>query len=203
MKKLLSAMLCLLLILSLCACKDNGDDSAKAMLVRGETENRVYTNSFADLTYTAPSDWTFASNEELLSNTEHAGKLLDSERLNEIFDEIGIAYDMTCYSSDGTHSVGVLFVNNNHEEFKNFSNTDELLRAMIGETTLDTSAGITSEEVNLCGETYLRLCATTKTNTGATGYATFYGRKKASATILIVAACTDEYTVADCEACFG
>lgn len=199
MKKILSAILCLLLIFSLFACTKNEETHIE----RGMTEGNSYTNSFAKLVFKAPESWTFASNEELLSHTEHAGKLLDTERLNEIFEEFGLAYDMSCYSPDGIHSIGVLFVKNDHEEFKNYSSTDELLRAMIEQTGLDTSAGIARDNIKLGKETYLRLCAETKTHTGDTGYATFYAKKEGNVTIIIVSACTDDFTVSDCEACFA
>lgn len=202
MKKVFSALLCLLFVLSLCACADKNKDSEKTVLERGETANGVYKNSFANLHFNAPQNWSYASNTDLLAITEHDGNRLDSERLNEIFAEFGTAYDMTCYSDDGIHSVSVIFINNNHEQFSDYSTTKELLDKMIAETTLDTSGGITSEEITLCGEIYLRLCVKTKTGTGDTGYATFYGRKQDSTTVLIVAACTDSFTVADCEACF-
>ncbi|MBE6737323.1 MAG: hypothetical protein E7566_01530 [Ruminococcaceae bacterium] len=203
MKKTLSALLCLLFIFSFCACKNGSENTADALLVRGESSEGIYKNSFAKLTFKAPKNWSFATSTDLLANTEHAGKLLDTERLNEIFVEIGLAYDMTCYSDDGVHSVGLLFANTNHEQFKEYSSTEELLRAMIEQTGLDTSEGITKEEVTLCGESYLRLCVKTKTGTGDTGYATFYGRSEGSATVIIVAACTDDFTVSDCEACFA
>lgn len=199
MKKLLSALLLLVLVFSLTACsKNKGED---ALPTHGTTEGRTYTNSFANITFTAPEGWAFMGDPELLANTDNTDSEITDEILQNIFDEVGLAYDMTAYSDELRTSVGLVFANTEHEELNSLSVKD-LISEMIAQIGLDTSGGITEETVEICGNPYLRLCLTTKTGTGEAGYATFYGRQKGSTIILIVAACTDEFTVSDCESCF-
>lgn len=197
MKKIFSVLLLFSIVFTFSACK-----KGSSTLERGTTEDSVYTSSFANLNFTAPDGWSFASDAELLSNTEHTAQALDSELLQDIYDEVGLAFDMSCYSPDMEKSVGVIFANTKHQEFKDYSSTEDLLNAMLEQMTLDTSS-VTKETVTLCGDTYLRLCAETQTNTGGIGYATLYGKSIDDTVVIIVAACTDTFTTTDCESCFG
>lgn len=201
MKKFLSLILCLLLVFCFAACKKD-NQKEKISLIHGTTEGNVYTNTLANLTFTLPDGWEFMTDSELLETIDDTDSKITDETLQSDFEKYGLAYDMTAYSEDIRSSVGVIFANTDHEEFEGLS-TKELLYTMIEQLSLDTSEDVTEDTVELCGESYLRLVVTAKTGTGETGYATFYGREKGNAVILIVAACTNAFTVSDCEACFG
>lgn len=198
MKKLFSLVLCLVLTLCFCACKR---DDGKVSLIHGTTEGNKYSNSFADITFTAPEGWSYMTDSELLAVTEDSESEISDEKLQSIFDDVGLAYDMTAYCESLQASVGIVFANTDHEEFEGLS-AKEVLSTMIEQIALEADEAPKEETVTICGKTYTRLCLTTKTGTGDVGYATFYGREKGNSVIMIIAACTDAFTVADCEACF-
>lgn len=202
MKKTISILLLVLFALSFGACQEKDKEDTNTSIEHGKTENGAYTNTFADITFTAPNGWLFAADAELLATTEHTGQKLDSGILNSIFEEVGLAFDMTCYSPVSENYIGVVFANTKHEQFEGYS-VDRLLTEMLEQTGLDTEAGVTKEDVTLGSNTYLRLCATSKTPSSKTGYATLYGRKTGSAITVIVTACTDDFTVSQAEACFS
>ena len=202
MKKLLTVALSIILVCSFCACSKNKEQEKNSLPTHGTIDGSTYTNSFANITFTAPEGWVFLSDSELLETIDDTDVKITDEKLQSDFCDYGLAYDMTAYSENLRTSVGLIFANTEHEEFKGLS-TKDLLSEMITQIGLDESGGITEETVTICGDSYIRLCLTTKTGTGDTGYATFYGRQKGSAVIMIVAACTDAFTVADCESCFS
>lgn len=202
MKKLLALALSIMLVCSFCACSKNKEQEKTSLPTHGTIDGSTYTNSFANITFTLPQGWVFMSDSELLETTDDTDSEITDEKIQSDFYDYGLAYDMTAYSENLRTSVGLIFANTEHEELKGLSVKD-VLYEMITQIGLDESGGITEETVTICGNSYTRFCLTTKTGTGDTGYATFYGRQKGSAVVMIVAACTDAFTVADCESCFS
>ena len=202
MKRTLAVLLAAVMLFSFAACKKDEETVQNVSVEHGVTENGTYTNTFAELTFSSPEGWVYESDEALLAIPEVEVKELSSGLQNDILRKYGIAYDMMCSAPSYENSVSLVFADTNYEEFEDFTDTEDFLRELLKQTTLDTS-DIEKSEVTLSGKNYIRLCAATKDASGAPAYAVFYGRKVANIIIVIVAACTDSFTVAEAESCFG
>lgn len=115
MKKFLSAILAILMLLTVCGCgsSDNTTDADKAPeFTIGEWNGNVYTNEFAGLTFNMPGGWTYASEEELV---ELMGLALDitvedNEVLQKIA-ELSNSYALYASNATETNNVQILFEN--------------------------------------------------------------------------------------------
>ena len=106
MKKILCAILALAMMLCFTGCDlaalldedtTTAPEETGVEFSTGEINGNVYTNEFANITYTAPDGWVFASDDEI---ADVAGEAVDSE---------GTAYGMLAMSSDQLNNVQVVF----------------------------------------------------------------------------------------------
>ncbi len=109
MKKILCAILALVMLLSVCGC---AAAPAGPAFTAGEVNGNVYTNEFAGLTFTAPEDWTFSSEEELAQMMNVSLDIIadDNEYAKKIA-ELTTVYGMMAQSGDSTSNVQVMFEN--------------------------------------------------------------------------------------------
>ena len=202
MKKILAFTFALLMLVSFTACSDSSPSSLIKRVEHGKINGTTYTNKAANITFTSPENWTFASDSELLSISEtNNHDKLTSEVQIEILNKSGIAFDMMCISSDDEAcSVGIMFVNTDFEEIKDFT-FEDILYNMTGGldvTTTDTST------VTLGDEEYTKYSISSMSQeSGKPIYAAFYGRQEGNIIYIIVASYTDAITDKEIENCFG
>lgn len=124
MKKLLCVILAAVMLLSVCGCAaiseimgeatgtaNAGTNEDGVAFSIGEWDGNVYTNDFAELTFTTPDDWTHLNEEELaelmsisLENT------VDNDLAAKIA-EMSTSYALMAMSADSTSNAQVMFEN--------------------------------------------------------------------------------------------
>lgn len=126
MKKILALLFAVLMLLSLCSCKllsailPGGDDKPtasstdiadeKVEFSRGTWNGSVYTNKFADLTYTLPEGWVIKSDEELAALIGMTiDTMYDNNTFVEALVEKGCVYDVYAAQEYGRDSVMLMF----------------------------------------------------------------------------------------------
>lgn len=101
-RKTLALILAILMLAaSLCACGDKG--TAKKY-ERGTVNGNVYHSDFLDLTFTAPSDWTFSTDEEIASSM---GVALDMMKDGDKFETSDVS-SMVEFHANGTGGSNVI-----------------------------------------------------------------------------------------------
>lgn len=101
-RKTLALILAILMLAaSLCACGDKG--TAKKY-ERGTVNGNVYHSDFLDLTFTAPSDWTFSTDEEIASSM---GVALDMMKDGDKFETSDVS-SMVEFYANGTGGSNVI-----------------------------------------------------------------------------------------------
>jgi hypothetical protein len=103
MKRILITIISILLALSLLA------GCASAGITRGTIEGNVYTNEPAELTFTAPDGWKYATDEEIAKMLRAGAESIDSNALSdENFKKVNI-YDMFVIDNETRSAVQVMF----------------------------------------------------------------------------------------------
>lgn len=101
-RKTLALILAILMLAaSLCAC---GDKKTAKKYERGTVNENVYHSDFLDLTFTAPSDWTFSTDEEIASSM---GVALDMMKDGDKFETSDVA-SMVEFYANGTGGSNVI-----------------------------------------------------------------------------------------------
>jgi len=109
MKKILCAILAVVMLLSVCGCQTAVSGPA---FTAGEVNGNVYTNEFAGITFTAPEDWTFSTEEELAELMDVSLDLVaDENEYAKKIAELSTVYGMMASSTDGATNVQVMFEN--------------------------------------------------------------------------------------------
>ncbi|MGN0629276.1 MAG: hypothetical protein ACI4IW_06575 [Oscillospiraceae bacterium] len=135
MKKIIALLLALIMVLSFAACsKDEpvSDNSAnensqsevssseeqseeepeeKLDHIRGSVDGLVYTNSAAEITFTAPEGWTYYTDEQIAALYNLSSEELLPEETAEILENTDIVYDMYCQNLTTGASVNINFEN--------------------------------------------------------------------------------------------
>lgn len=103
MKKLLSIVLLITTLVSLVACGGSGKK-----LTRGTLDGNVYTNEYLGFTFTKPSGWIYATDEEIAETMNLGAELYLNDDFKKALDNSGSIYDMMVVdNSTGTNmSVG-------------------------------------------------------------------------------------------------
>ena len=94
-------------------------------LTRGTITGNVYTNDFAGVSFTKPSDWTFATEEEMKETLNAGAELTDYSDLELALAETATIYDMSAKDSIG-NSVLVLCENTMLSAFKKVTEDEYL-----------------------------------------------------------------------------
>jgi len=106
MKKILCALLAVLMMMSIVGCST---ESAK--FDAGKVVGNVYTNEYAGLTFTAPDGWTFASDEEIADLMGISMDLVTENEAAQKIAELTTVYGMMAKSADQLSNVQVVFEN--------------------------------------------------------------------------------------------
>ena len=130
MKKLISLILCAAFILALAACSGNeGTENEKTTVndasisetqnneitetkeetnktvSRGTIADDVYTNEFADFTFTKPSTWIYLTDEEISEQINAGQDVLDLNSIEKALAEKSSLYDMAALDSFGNNVI--------------------------------------------------------------------------------------------------
>lgn len=135
MKRIIALLLALIIALSLGACsKDesasesseneespSGETSSETQSeeepeekldhIRGSIDGLVYTNSAADITFTAPEGWTYYTDEQIATLYNLSSEELLPEETAEILENTDLVYDMYCQNITTGASVNINFEN--------------------------------------------------------------------------------------------
>lgn len=121
MKKILSLVLAIIMLVGLCSClRDNENDNVRGDIVTqtssesenepesepefslGKTANNVYNNDFLGLSCTLSDEWTFYTDEEILQLNNLTAELVDEE-IAQSLENANIIYDMYAVQADGSN----------------------------------------------------------------------------------------------------
>ena len=103
MKKIL-AIIMVVAMLCCTACGQITEEDKE--LVRGTVENGVFTSEFADFTFTPPSTWTFASDDEILAMMDFsAADMTEAEKKNIELGKLKTIYDAMVACDDGANVI--------------------------------------------------------------------------------------------------
>lgn len=126
MKKLISLILCSVLIFTLAACsgnentnketttdadvnlsetteKETEQEESKKTVARGTITEDVYTNEFAEFTFTKPSTWIYLTDEEISEQINAGQDVLDLNSIEQALLEKSTLYDMAAMDSFGNN----------------------------------------------------------------------------------------------------
>lgn len=102
MKKMVSLLLALAMVVSLAACGGKSPETPKtAELCRGTVEDNTYTSEFLHVTLTLDDSWQIADDEAM---AELSGLVADSfsdESVKNQLEKGGVVYDLYAMRSDG------------------------------------------------------------------------------------------------------
>ena len=131
MKKIIALLLALIMVLSFAACskdepvsdnsasensrgevsssENQGKEEPEEQLdhIRGSIDGLVYTNSAAEITFTAPEGWVFLSDDEIAVLYNLSSEEVLSEETAEILENTDIVYDMYCQNLTTGASVNI------------------------------------------------------------------------------------------------
>ncbi len=143
MKKFL-AIIMVVAMLCCTACGQITEEDKE--LVRGTVENGVFTSKFGDFTFTPPSTWTFASDDEILAMMDlSAADMTEEEKKNLELGNLKTVYDAMIAAEDGAN---VIIMYENLALTIGGTSYDEAAYAEALSTGL-VSQGITSDAKNL------------------------------------------------------
>lgn len=100
MKKIITLLLALLMMISLVAC--SADDGS---FKRGVITDNVYTNKITGVTYTAPEGYTYYSDEMVAARYNTTVDILYPKKLDTII------YDMYCGNGEIGSSLNIIYEN--------------------------------------------------------------------------------------------
>lgn len=112
-KKIIRAsalLLAAVMLFALVGCSSLADAGKK--FTRGTVSGNVYHSDFAELTFTAPEDWYFYSDEEIAAVLGTSAELMSDPEAFEKATE-SEAIDFIAVAPDGTTNVGLSFTKGN------------------------------------------------------------------------------------------
>lgn len=92
----------------------------------GEINGNVYTNEYADITFTAPDDMVYSSEDELAEMMDISVELITDNEYVQKLAELGTVFDMMAQDDAQTKAVQVMFENTAITGAKNISAEDYL-----------------------------------------------------------------------------
>ena len=149
MKKLLAALLALMMIISLSACSEEQTDEMEAEAIevtpeRGTLENGFYSNETFAVSFEAPEDWYFLSDEEIAQTMGSTAEQLYGENVLEDMDYI---YDLYCVDMETGTTVSVNY--ENLGTIGQFTETNQYLETVLAQLLSSSNPGITATELSV------------------------------------------------------
>lgn len=144
---------------------ESGAEGSDGGFTLGKVENGVYTSEFSGLSFTAPDNMSFASEEEILSMMNLGSELLDDSRV-DLYMEIAkqtTVYDMV--ASDPLTGDNVMVMYENLSSYGNSAasyDVDTYVEALEAQMDMLASSGLTYEKkssgtVNLSGIDFVKV----------------------------------------------
>ena len=133
MKKLLAALLALMMIISLSACSGKQTDEMEAEAIeitpeRGTVENGFYNNEAFGVSFETPADWYFLTDEEIAQTMGSTAEKLYGENILEDMDYI---YDLYCVDMETGTTVSVNY--ENLGTIGQFTETNQYLETVLAQ----------------------------------------------------------------------
>ena len=161
MKRLTAIVLLALMVLSFCGCSifySAYDSVIPSKLTRGTVEENIYTSPYAGLVFTAPQDWSYATDEEIaelmgltMDTLSDAGMEFSEEAM-----EKQTLYDMMCKNLTTGSNVLLLYENLALTGNTGISETKyiEESKRLLEEAQITQYDFSETTEEELCGRTY-------------------------------------------------
>lgn len=149
MKKLLAALLALMMIISLSACSGKQTDEMEAEAIeitpeRGTVENGFYNNEAFGVSFETPADWYFLTDEEIAQTMGSTAEKLYGENILEDMDYI---YDLYCVDMETGTTVSVNY--ENLGTIGQFTETNQYLETVLAQLLSSSNPGITATELSV------------------------------------------------------
>ena len=103
MKKLVVLALLLVMVFSLTGCGE------EVVITRGVIDGTVYTSETIGISFEAPEDWKYYSDEEIAQVQSLSGEAFDIENI----DSEELLYDMMCVNASTGESINIVYENLN------------------------------------------------------------------------------------------
>lgn len=149
MKKLLAALLALMMIISLSACSEEQTDEMEVEAIevtpeRGTVENGSYNNEAFGVSFEAPADWYFLTDEEIAQTMGSTAEKLYGENVLEDMDYI---YDLYCVDMETGTTVSVNY--ENLGTIGQFTEANQYLETVLAQLLSSSNPGITATELSV------------------------------------------------------
>lgn len=230
MKKLISLILCAALIFTLASCSGNEnteketttandvnisetqnneaeettekEEEINKTITRGTIEGDVYTNEFADFTFTKPSTWIYLTDDEISEQINAGQDAMDLNSIEKALTEKSSLYDMASMDSLG-NNVMICYENTMISGFKKFTAEEyiELLDSSLKNISGFTYTFEKTEDIKI-GDNEFKKASYTVNYQGAEMTQAYYVKviDKYVVTIIATAVTID---IADIEAMIG
>ena len=156
MKKIISVLMCALLMFSLVACGGAGESTE---LSRGMILGNIYTNNFAGFTFTKPSGWDYLTDEEIAETINIGQNALDLNAIEEALAKKATIYDMAASDPAHGNSVMICYENTRLTAGFNLSEDDyiEQMKKQIQNSGVYDYEFIGSEDSTLSGTAFKKV----------------------------------------------
>ncbi len=149
MKKLLAALLALIMILSFSACSEEQNEEENEVLIevvpeRGTVENGTYRNEAFGVSFDAPADWYFLTDEEIAQTMGSTAEQLFGE---DVLAETDYIYDLYCVDMESGTTVSI-----NYEDLGTigeFTEASQYLETVLAQLLSTENPGITATELSV------------------------------------------------------
>lgn len=216
MKRIISFLLVLVLVLSMVACAESGSGGGKKKtttgdktdvveISRGTTAGTLYKNEILDFIFTRPSSWVYSTDEEIAMVIGVGAEMLEDDRFQVALDKNAAMYDMMVVDMVTQSNVIVGYENlkmslsSNITEEQYIENLKKQLNSVSHIIQVEFVGAV--KKVKLGETEFTRVVCKTTTN-GVTMTQVYYVHKVGSYMGMVIATITDGYTVADIEAMF-
>ncbi len=219
MKKILSLILCAVMLVSLIGCTANnatpGNDdddnenasnnasNKKVELSRGKIEGDTYKSEYLGLEFTKPSSWVFSTDEEIASSM-NIGVDMFGDKFKEAVEKNPSIYDMMVVDSITRTNVNISYENLAKSMSTNITEEqyiDAVKKQLAEVSGMTVSFDNKVEKIKLGDNEYTKVTCTTTTS-GVTMTQVYYVRKVDTYMSVVIATIVSGYTAADIEAMF-
>lgn len=179
--------------------KENGTE-----ITRGTVEGNVYTSQFSGITVTAPENWEYMSNDELVTLTNESVGEVDASSIVKSLAELAIVFDMVV--QDPEYGTNIMIMYENYSVIGETSSIEERVGDITDEISEESGGNyemLTDETVTLGGESYRKLEFRYESEGIALGQA-YYVRMIDDVVLSVVATYADGFaTSAEIESMFS
>ncbi len=174
-------------------------------LTRGMVIGNEYYSDFNGLTFTAPSDWVFASDEEIMAAMELGIEIAyDNSAFQDAIVNMTTIFDMMATGPDGSN-INIVYENLALTGNQGISDVEyaELVKSQLeANTALEYQVDDYYSTVYLCGQAFTAVRADV-TYLGVEMEQIYYMCRMDDYMCSVIVTCLGDTTIADIEACFG